>query len=72
MPPNVWELMRLCAGNYVHVAPHISTGAINSSAGSIPRLVDALVDAIRSGTMEMKERAVESEAGLECRDADLE
>lgn len=39
------------------IAPRISTGAIASAAGTLPRLVEGLLDACRSGTMEVRERA---------------
>ena len=40
------------------VLPRVSTAAIQSAGGTVPKLIAGLIDALKGGTMEVKERAV--------------
>jgi hypothetical protein len=39
------------------IAPRVSTGAVASSGGTLPRLIEGLLEAVRTAPMDVKERA---------------
>lgn len=44
-------------GGNAHWVPRVPTSAITAAGGTLPRLIEGLIDALRIGTMDVKERA---------------